>query len=161
MTLLACGLFIAIEGRVDHPMLPMRLFRSATFSGSVYVSCASAFIFYGLLFVLSLAFRQARGWTALETGSALLPMTVMVAAGSLLSAAIVEAVGPRRSLSAAFLVYAGGAVGLLLARTTTPYGYELPALLAIGFASGFNRRPPPRPPWALSTKSRLASPPAC
>lgn len=44
---------------------------------------------------------------------------------------------PRRSLSAAFLVYAGGAADLLLAGTTTPYGYELPALLAIGFASGF------------------------
>lgn len=74
-------------------MFPMRLFRSATFSGSVYVSCASTFVFYGLLFVLSLAFQQVRGWTALETGLALLPMTTMVAAGSLLSATIVRTFG--------------------------------------------------------------------
>ncbi|ENN84541.1 drug resistance transporter, EmrB/QacA subfamily [Rhizobium freirei PRF 81] len=137
VTLFACTLFVAIERRGDHPMLPVRLFRSAVFTGSVYVSCASAFVFYGLLFVLSLTFQQVRGWTAFETGLALLPMTTMVAAGSMLSAAIVKAIGSRRSLSAAFLVYPGGAFGLILAGTTTSYAYALPALLAIGFASGF------------------------
>lgn len=137
VTLLVCGLFVAIERRGDHPMLPTRLFRNTVFTGSVYASCASAFVFYGLLFVLSLTFQQVRGWTALETGLALLPMTTMVAAGSLLSAAIVKEIGPRCSLSAAFLVYAGGTLGLILAGTTTSYAYELPALLAIGFASGF------------------------
>ncbi|MCA3800505.1 MFS transporter, partial [Burkholderia sp.] len=53
--------FIAIEARRRDPMLPLAFFRNRMFAGSTFVSMASAFVFYGLLFVLSLFYRQVRG----------------------------------------------------------------------------------------------------
>ena len=157
MTVLAWAVFIAAERRQANPMLPLRLFHSATFSGSVIVSCASAFVFYGLLFILSLTFQQMREWTAVETGLALLPMTVMVAAGSLTSARIANVIGSRRALGIALLGYAGGAAGLLLAGPRAPYGYALPALLVIGFASGFISPAATAPALGIVEKVRVGT----
>ena len=42
-------------------MLPLAFFRNRLFAGSTFVSMASAFVFYGLLFVFSLFYRQVRG----------------------------------------------------------------------------------------------------
>lgn len=133
----AWSMFLIVEARQSLPMLPLQLFRSLAFSGCVYVSAASAFIFYGLLFILSLTFQQTRHYTPLSTGLALLPMTVMVALGSLSSAAAVRMLGARRSMCLAFALYACGGIGLLLAGTATSYWHMVPALLAIGSASGF------------------------
>ena len=73
-----------------EPMLPLAFFRNRLFAGSTFVSMASAFVFYGLLFVFSLFYRQVRG-AALDTGLAFLPMTAMVALGGLGSASWLHA----------------------------------------------------------------------
>ncbi|HYZ81174.1 MAG TPA: MFS transporter, partial [Solirubrobacteraceae bacterium] len=81
----ALAAFVALERRIKRPMLPLGLFRSHTFSGSSYVGLAINLGFYGQLFVISLYFQQVRGYSALQTGLALLPMGVFVALSSVLS----------------------------------------------------------------------------
>lgn len=60
-----CGAvaFVAIESRTRDAMLPLALFRSGIFSGSTFVSLASAFVFYGLLFVASLYYQRVRAYS--------------------------------------------------------------------------------------------------
>ena len=60
-SVVAWSAFIAVEARRREPMLPLAFFRNRLFAGSTFVSMASAFVFYGLLFVFSLFYRQVRG----------------------------------------------------------------------------------------------------
>ncbi|MCA8235946.1 MFS transporter [Burkholderia cenocepacia] len=129
--------FIAIEARRREPMLPLAFFRNRLFAGSTFVSMASAFVFYGLLFVLSLFYRQVRGASPLDTGLAFLPMTAMVALGGLISGRVVARFGARGTMCAAFALYAAGALGMTAIGAATPAWLAVAPMLAIGFASGF------------------------
>ncbi|VWD31914.1 MFS transporter [Burkholderia lata] len=129
--------FIVIEARRREPMLPLAFFRNRLFAGSTFVSMASAFVFYGLLFVLSLFYRQIRGASPLDTGLAFLPMTAMVALGGLCSGRLVGRFGARGPMCAAFALYAAGALGMTGIGATTPAWLAIAPMLAIGFASGF------------------------
>ena len=137
ITVAAWAAFLAVEARSSHPMLPLSFFKSGIFAGSTCVSMASAFVFYGLLFVISLYYQQARGCSPLRTGFALLPMTAMVAIGSIISNRIVKLCGTRWSMCAAFGCYAMGALGMLSADRTSTYWLSVVPMLAIGLASGF------------------------
>ncbi|MBN3747475.1 MFS transporter [Burkholderia sp. Se-20373] len=136
-SVVAWSAFIAIEARRREPMLPLAFFRNRLFAGSTFVSMASAFVFYGLLFVLSLFYRQVRGASPLDTGLAFLPMTAMVALGGLGSGRLVARFGARGTMCAAFALYAAGALGMTGIGATTPAWLAIAPMLAIGFASGF------------------------
>lgn len=133
---LAWAVWLRIESVHPHPMLPLTLFRQGVFSGSTCASMASAFVFYGLLFVVSLRFAQALGYSPLQTGVALLPMTVMVAAGSLCAGRITARFGSTWPMIAAFGAYAVGALALCFVTDGMPYGFAIAPMLAIGLASG-------------------------
>ena len=137
VTLVAGTTFFMVEARSAHPMVPLSFFRSDVFSGSIYASMASAFVSYGLLFVVSLYFQQVRGYSPFSAGVALLPMTVMVAAGSMASSRVVKLFGMRWSMCLAFACYAAGALGLLAIKAASAYGVMVLPLFAIGLASGF------------------------
>jgi DHA2 family methylenomycin A resistance protein-like MFS transporter len=133
----AAALFLVVEARGRHPMLPLSMFRSRVFTGSTVVSAISAFVFYGLLFVCGLYFQQIRGYPPLRAGLALLPLTATVALGGLGSARAVRVFGGRWSMCAAFGLYAVGALGLLVATRTSGYWPALVPMLVIGLAGGF------------------------
>ncbi|VVE86836.1 MFS transporter [Pandoraea bronchicola] len=136
LSALAWLALLRIESRHARPMLPLPLFRSGVFAGSTAASMASAFVFYGLLFVVSLHFQQARGYSALQTGMALLPMTVMVAVGSLMAGRMAARFGSVLPMLSAFTAYAAGAFGLVFVTANVPYAFAVLPMLAIGAASG-------------------------
>ncbi|MBP1038411.1 MFS transporter [Serratia fonticola] len=92
----AWALFVVTEAKSREPMLPLRFFKSAVFSTAALVSMISALVFYGLFFLLSLYFQTIRGWGALQTGLAFLPLTVFVTIGSFLSGALGKRYGSLR-----------------------------------------------------------------
>ena len=136
-TVCAWALFLAIESRTRDAMLPLSLFRNGVFSGSTFVSMASAFVFYGLLFVASLYYQRVRAYTPLSTGLALLPMTTMVAVSGVLSNRLSKVGGSRASMCAAFGLYAGGALALMALVSGAPNWTAVVPLVAIGLAAGY------------------------
>ncbi|MGF6571445.1 DHA2 family methylenomycin A resistance protein-like MFS transporter [Paraburkholderia sp. GAS333] len=134
-TLGAGALFVAIETRRTHPMLPFSLFRQPLFSGSVIASMVSAFTFYGLLFTLSLYLQQQRGYTPLRAGLAFLPLTIVVPVGSLLSKRAVQWLGPRWLVAGAFVLAAVGFLMLTTVGPAAPYLMLALPLPAIGLAA--------------------------
>jgi DHA2 family methylenomycin A resistance protein-like MFS transporter len=125
--------FIALEWRKDEPMLPLGLFRSHTFSGSSYVGLAINLGFYGQLFVISLYFQQVRGYSALQTGLALLPMGIFVALSSVVSGKLTGRVGPRIPMLFGLSLAGLGFLGLIAAGAGTSYAVLVAPLIAIGF----------------------------
>ena len=88
--LLAAGLvagvfFLRAERRQPHPVLPLALFRSRNLSGATAVGLIFNLVLYGSLLCLSLYLQQGRHEPVLATGLLLLPMSVVVGAGSLAS----------------------------------------------------------------------------
>ncbi|PGH39186.1 MAG: MFS transporter [Candidatus Nephrothrix sp. EaCA] len=130
------GLFLILESRQEQPMLPLSLFKSGLFSGSVVVTLTSALIFYGLVFVLSLYFQEVRNYSALQTGLSFLPLTAMVTFGSMISGRLVKKYGPRWPVAAALGLYALGFFGLLPVAAASPYWMIALPLPVIGLAAG-------------------------
>ncbi len=126
--------FCLVELGRKSPLLPLGIFRSAQFSGANAVT----FVVYGglggALFLLPIQLQQVLGFTPLEAGIALLPITVIMLALSSRSGALAARIGPRLQMSVGPLLVGAGLA--LLARVGVTDRYMpgvLPALLVLGF----------------------------
>ncbi|WCB95283.1 Multidrug resistance protein Stp [Baekduia alba] len=129
--------FVTVERVRARPMLPLALFRSATFSATSAIGFIINIAFYGLIFVLSLWFQDQRGFTALQTGLAFAPSTIAVLAGNLLAGRTAARVGPARVIVAGSLLVSAGLAALLVIGPDTPYPAIVGQLVAIGLGLGF------------------------
>ncbi len=158
--------FLAVERRARHPMLPLDLFSNRTFSGATFVGLAINLGFYGQLFAISLFFQRVRGFSALETGLALLPEGVFVAVSSMLSGRLTSRIGPRVPMLVGLLVGAVGFAALIIAGGSTRTRCSSPAWSpsASGWRSRCRPRPPPRssplPPTARGSPRACSMRPA-
>jgi EmrB/QacA subfamily drug resistance transporter len=103
--------FLVREARTPHPMLPLSLFRRRNFS----VANAETLAMYAALsissFFLVLFLQQVAGYSALESGMATLPVTLVMFAMSRRAGRLADRLGPRLFMGGGPLV---GAAGLLL-----------------------------------------------
>ncbi|MCL9760034.1 MFS transporter [Frankia sp. AiPa1] len=144
---LAAVLFGSVEARAaGAAMLPLHLFRSRGFCAALSAGLLATFTLSGLLFVLSLYFQDARGYSALGSGLAFLPLTVPTAVNPMFTGRLVARMGPRRPATLGFVQMAVGVAllapstgGSVAAVTTTAAGllvlgvgisFALPALVA-------------------------------
>jgi DHA2 family methylenomycin A resistance protein-like MFS transporter len=137
VALVSLALFVAIEQRVQRPMLPLRFFRNREFSAAAFVGLAINLGFYGQLFALTLYFQHVRGYSALQTGLALLPEGLFVAISSALSGRLTARTGPRTPMLAGLVAGTCGLAGLIVAGRTTPYWILIAPLIAAGFGMAF------------------------
>ena len=126
--------FCVVELQQKSPLLPLGIFRSAQFSGANAVT----FIVYaglgGALFLLPIQLQQVLGFSPLDAGVALLPVTVIMLALSSRSGALAARIGPRLQMSVGPLFVGAGLA--LLARVGVTDRYlagGLPALIVLGF----------------------------
>jgi DHA2 family methylenomycin A resistance protein-like MFS transporter len=110
--LVAAWLFVRAERRRRSPMLPLALFRSRNLTGATGVGVIFNLVLYGSLLCLSLFLQQARHESVLTTGLLLLPMSVVVGAGSLASGRLTARLGPRPPMIAGLALGAAGAAVL-------------------------------------------------
>ncbi|MEM7406376.1 MAG: MFS transporter [Pseudomonadota bacterium] len=70
-----CGglAFIAVEQRVDHPMLPLALFRSRVFTGLNVMTLVLFTAVGAVMFFLPMLLMQAYGYSPLQAGAAVIP----------------------------------------------------------------------------------------
>ncbi len=70
--------FILLERYQRAPMLPLELFRSPTYAGANLVMLLVALAMFGVFFFLSLYMQNVLGYSAVQTGAAFLPMTILI-----------------------------------------------------------------------------------
>jgi MFS family permease len=94
----ALAAFVLIERRRPHPMLPLGLFGSRTFSGANLLTFFLYAGLYGYLFFFNLNLIQGQGYPASRAGLAALPFIVLLAAISRWSGKLADRIGPRLPL---------------------------------------------------------------
>jgi EmrB/QacA subfamily drug resistance transporter len=138
IALLAVGVgglvaFVFVERVQAHPMLPLSLFRSATFAGANAVAVFAGFVLFGALFFDSLLLQTIMGYSALKTGVALLPMMLMIMATSPQAGRLVsKGVSPRWLIAAGMVLLADGFVLLSRLGFGSAYYNLLPPFLLGG-----------------------------
>jgi EmrB/QacA subfamily drug resistance transporter len=141
--------FVAWELRAPEPMLPMRLFRSLTFSaanGSVFFLTASQF---GAVFLIAQYFQLALGSTPFEAGLRVLPWTITPLVVAPLAGALSDRVG-RRPLMVGGMVLQGASFALFASRSGQGSEYW-PLAIAMTLAGiGVSMALPVAPTAALS-----------
>src|SRR5580698_2232959 len=74
----AAATLTVVESRREQPLLDVRFFRSAPFSGATLIAVAAFAAFGGFLFLNSLYLQDVRGFTALHAGLLTLPMAALI-----------------------------------------------------------------------------------
>ena len=70
--------FVVVELRVREPMLPMRMFRDATFTGAQVAAFAISASFFALFLYTTLYLQQILGLSAIEAGLVYMPGTLVM-----------------------------------------------------------------------------------
>lgn len=126
------GAFVWWEARTAEPMIPLRLFRSVSFSGAVTTQFLMAASIYAAAFIMSDYFQFGRGDSPLATGLRFLPWTATPLIVAPIAGAAFDRLGARRLVVPGLLMQAAGfAVIVHLATTDAGYGaYVLPFIVA-------------------------------
>ncbi|MFI6161754.1 MFS transporter [Micromonospora haikouensis] len=115
---LAAVAFVLVERRRgDTAMLPTGLFGSRLFSVLNVFTVVVYAALGGFTFFLSVYLQNVVGWSAMLTGLATVPMTVLLLVGSSRAGALSARIGPRLPLTIGPVV---AALGLLLLRGVSP-----------------------------------------
>ena len=130
---LALALFVAMEWRRSEPMLPPSLFRSRQFTGANLTTFAVYAALGGAMFLVVLQLQVNLGYSALEAGGSLLPVTLIMLGLSARAGGLAQRTGPRLPMTVGPLVV--GAAMLLFSRVEPGETYVssvLPAAVVFG-----------------------------
>jgi EmrB/QacA subfamily drug resistance transporter len=132
---------LSYEPRRDEPLLDLRFFRSAPFSGATVIAVCAFAALGAFLFLNTLYLQDVRGLSALHAGLYTLPVAAMTVVLAPLSGRIVAARGPRIPLIVAG--YATMAGGILLTRVTrdSTFSYLILTYLVFGVGCGLVNAP--------------------
>ena len=89
------ALFVRWELRAPEPMLPLRFFRSRTFSAANAASFLMFFGMFGSIFLLAQFFQTVQGYSPLQAGLRVLPWTAMPIFVAPLAGALSDRIGGR------------------------------------------------------------------
>ena len=130
--------FVALQRRVKHPLLPLRVVTDRDRAGAyLAVGIVGAGMFAVFLF-LTYYLQETLAFSPVEAGLGFLPMTAALLVGvGLATNALLPRVGPRRVVTAGLTLASAGM--LLLTQLSVDSTYAagvLPALLVLGFGVG-------------------------
>lgn len=140
--LIACALFILWERRCSYAMIPFELFEKPSFT---IPSLAIALIVFGMvgsMFFFSQLFQTVEGYSALEAGLLLMPMTLGVAIGAKFSSTIVKIYGAPLSIGGGIIITAlGMAIFVVTIDVHMPLWAILVGFLVQGLGMGLSMPP--------------------
>ena len=126
--------FGLIEGRISHPLVPLRIFHQRTLTGANLVTFVLTAVANTPIFFFVLYMQQVRGYSPLLTGLAFLPTNLTMIVGSVLGTQLTNWIGQKRTMLVGLCTLI---VALLfLAHISVSSSYLtilLPGLIFLGF----------------------------
>lgn len=120
--------FLALEARLQNPIMPLRILRLRSLMGSAVVRGLLVTGMFSAFFLGALYLERVLGYDAIDTGLAFMPLTVAIAVMSLgVAARLVERFGSVATLAGGLLAIVAG---LLLLATTGVRASYFPGLFA-------------------------------
>ncbi|MFI5797780.1 MFS transporter [Streptomyces sp. NPDC051677] len=130
--------FVWLETRVAHPLLPLRVVLDRTRGGSFMAVFVLGMGMFSIFLFLTYYFAASLGYSPIKTGLAFLPMVAAVVASSTtMSSLVLPRVGPKIVVSAGFLVAAAGMALLTRLELDSTYvAHIMPGLILLGLGIG-------------------------
>jgi EmrB/QacA subfamily drug resistance transporter len=134
--------FVIWELRIEHPLLPVRLFANRSLAtGSVTLLAVFA-VMFGLFLVLIQYLQAVLGYSALGAASGLIPMAALMMSLANTAPRLVASLGTTRVLATGVTLMIGGLLSMaLLASADGGYWSVLPGLLLLGSGLGLSMTP--------------------
>jgi EmrB/QacA subfamily drug resistance transporter len=131
---LAAGVaFVVVEHRSRHPMMPLTLFGSRTFSAANAMTLLVYAALGAVTFFLVINLQTVLGYGALQAGLALFPITVLMLFLAARGGALATRIGPRIPLTVGPLVLAVATAWLSRIDASSSYWLDvLPPLVVFG-----------------------------
>jgi len=131
-------LFVWLESRVAHPLLPLRVVLDRTRGGSFVAVFVLGMGMFSIFLFLTYYLAASLGYSPIKTGLAFLPMVAAVVVSSTTMALLVlPKVGPKIVVSAGFLVAAAGMAFLTQLELDSAYAtHIMPGLILLGLGIG-------------------------
>lgn len=134
--LLVLGAFVARERRAEEPLLPLDLFRSRSLSAGTALVIVGFFALFGLLFFVGLYLQNVHGYSPVQTGVRLLPLTATFVISAPLGGYLTERFGPRLPAFLGMVLLAICFFGLTFLEEDSGYGAQWPFYFGIGLCFG-------------------------
>ena len=129
--------FVAWEGRTAAPMLPLRLFRTRSFSAANVVAMLMSFGMFGSIFLLAQFFQVVQHYSPLQAGLRTLPWTIMPIFVAPLAGLVSSRTGTRPLLVLGMSLMSIALVWMSVVLTpTVDYLALVPAFIVAGAGMG-------------------------
>lgn len=128
--------FVVYEQRIKVPLIPLGLFASPSFAVGVGLVILALFALYGVLFFMTLYLQRVHGYSPIQAGVRLLPLTAVFAFSSPLGGILTARFGPRPPLFIGMVLMGAAFLGLRGIGIHTSYNGQWPWFLAVGIALG-------------------------
>ncbi len=139
LCLLAFGL---VEAKIDHPMVPLYLFKNRPFSGVTLMTFVLYFAMSGVFFFLTLNLQQIQHFTATQAGAAFMPIIIPLFLISRWAGIFADKFGPRLLMIVGPIVIAAGFFLYMLPGPQANYWLTFfPATIVFGIGLGITVAP--------------------
>jgi EmrB/QacA subfamily drug resistance transporter len=98
--------FVLLERYQRAPMLQLDLFRNPTYTGANLVVLLVALAMFGVFFFVSLYMQNVLGYSAVQTGAAFLPLTILIILIAPIAGKASDRLGSRGLLTAGMILVA-------------------------------------------------------
>ena len=137
------AVFLAVQTRASHPLMPLRLFRVRSVSLANGVGVLWAAAMFAWFFLSALYMQHVLGYDPMQIGLAFLPANLIMAVFSIwLSAKLVMRFGLRLPIVGGMLLAAAGLALFAFAPVDGQFAvHVLPGMVLLGFGAGLAFNP--------------------
>jgi EmrB/QacA subfamily drug resistance transporter len=131
------ALFLAIESRSSHALMPFRVLANRTRATTYVAMLAIGSSMFAMFYFLGLYVQTVLGYSSMRAGAAFLPFSVGIVVAAQIASALISRVDPRWIAGTGALL--GGAGMLWMSRLTVDSGYVtglLGPMLVLSFGMG-------------------------
>jgi len=139
LSVVLMGVFVAIERRSAAPLVPFRIFRSRTLTGSNITALLVGAALFSMFFFISLYMQQVLQYDALKAGLSYLPLAIFIIISAGIAAQLVTKIGFKPVLVGGMALIAIALVWFSRASVGGTYvanilGPSIVAAIGLGFA---------------------------
>jgi EmrB/QacA subfamily drug resistance transporter len=130
-------LFVSVESRIEHPLLPTRILADRTRAVSFVSMLIMGAAMFSMFYFISLFVQQVLGYSPLKAGVAFLPFTVGLIVAAQTASTLASRVDPRWIAGGGALISAFGMWGYTLLDVDSTYVADLlPWILVLSVGMG-------------------------
>jgi EmrB/QacA subfamily drug resistance transporter len=131
------GLFLLIEARSTHPLMPLRLFGNRSLVAAMGITFVFMGTFGAQYYFFTVYLQNVRGYGALATGLAFLPSALVGMIGTKASEKLLGTIGTRATIISGLLLGACGMTALALGMSPAGgYPALLPGVILLSLGQG-------------------------